>query len=153
NINARILLAEEYNRTGRYEEAATLTEVAPRRGRIHLRLGLERATAYYHLGRFEEGLAVLNAIQFADSATPRVRYWKGRFCEKLGRFDDADTAYKSATTLAEDLPFKTAYAEFLALQNRWREASELVDQILRASPSDTTGLRLRASCRRHAPLS
>jgi tetratricopeptide (TPR) repeat protein len=148
NLAARGLLARYYNDIGQHEAAALQTELASQHAGMRLQIGLERATAYYHLGRFQEGLAVLDGLRSVNEARPKVVYWKARLCEKLGRLEEAEAHYRRANTLVEDVQFKASYAEFLAEQDRWPDVIELVDEILLMSPSNLTGLRLRTELRR-----
>ena len=148
-LAARSVLASYYNECGRYDEAALQAEKASERGKAPLRVSLERAVAYYHLGRLEEGLAVLNAIRFAySSRTAEVVYWKARFCERLGLTAKAEEFYRYVNARDNTPRFKSAFADFLAAQDRWQEVAVLVDQILIASPMDTTALKLRGELHR-----
>ena len=147
-VGARTMLARYYNNCGRHEEAALECEKASRENRMRLQVSLERAIAYYHLGRLEEGLAVLNAVRHANERRPIVTYWKARVCEKLGRMAEAEEHYNLANTLVDEVHVKLAFAEFLAGQRRWQEVSPLLDQILVRSPLDPTALRLRAELQR-----
>jgi tetratricopeptide (TPR) repeat protein len=154
NVAARNVLARYYNDTGRHEEAALHTEkaseaLAVRRGRpLRLRESLQRVIAYYHLQRFEEGLAVLNQTAHDSVAKSQVIYWKARFLEKLDRADEAEASYRECNQLGEQIAHQSAFADFLAAQGRWVEAAEWVDRILVASPGDKTALRLRTELRR-----
>jgi tetratricopeptide (TPR) repeat protein len=143
-VGARVLLARYYNNSGRHEAAALQTEKAFSRGGMRLLAALERVTAYYHLDRLEEGLAILESIKNANERRPTVFYWKARFCEKLGRTEEADQHYRYTNTLVDEVSFKAAYADFLGSQKRWDELAELTDQMLLRSPAEPTALRWRA---------
>lgn len=142
-VAARVLLARYYNNSGRHEAAALQTEKAFSKGGMRLLAALERVVAYYHLDRLDEGLAVLDSIKNANERRPNVFYWKARYCEKLGRTDEADQHYRYANTLVDEVAFKVAYADFLGSQQRWDALAELVNQILLRSPSEPTALRWR----------
>ena len=154
NVAARNLLARYYNDTGRHQEAALHAEKASeafvvRRDRpLRLNGSLQRIIAYYHLNRFEEGLALLDRTTHDLVSRPLVIYWKARFLEKLGRVDEAETFYRECNQLAEQVAYQSAFADFLAAQGRWAEAAEWVDRILVVSPGDKTALRLRTELRR-----
>ena len=149
SVAARAVLASYYNAKGRHEEAALQAETASSRGRVPLGLSLDRAIAYYHLGRFEEGLAVLDAIRVSYSPRAHeILYWKARCCERLGGIAKAEELYRQLTATSDSPQFKSAFAEFLATQERWQEVAVLVDQILVAAPMEKTALRLRTEMRR-----
>ncbi len=154
NVAARNVLARYYNDNGRHQEAALHAEKASeaftvRRDRpLRLNGSLQRIIAYYHLNRFDEGLALLDRATYDLVARPLVIYWKARFLEKLGRVDEAETFYRECNQLAEQVAYQAAFADFLAGQERWVEAAEWVDRILVAAPGDKTALRLRTELRR-----
>lgn len=154
NVAARNVLARYCNESGRYQEAALHAEKAceagvTRRGRpLRLNRSLERIVAYYHLQRFEEGLAVLNRTAYDPEKKPLVIYWMARFQERLGRAEEAEALYRECNGLAEQIAYQAAFADFLAAQGRWPEAAEWVDRILVAAPGDKAALRLRTELRK-----
>jgi tetratricopeptide (TPR) repeat protein len=141
-------LARHYNKQGRHEEAALHAEKASEKGRARLRSSLERVVAYYHLERFEEGIALLDRISYPLERKSLVFYWKARFCERLGRDSEAEEHFRYANSLFERADFMTGFAEFLAKRERWPEADEWIHRALLLSPDDTTALRLRVDSRR-----
>jgi tetratricopeptide (TPR) repeat protein len=149
---ARNVLARHYNQSGRYEEAALHAEKASELGKDRLHASLQRVIAYYHLGRYAAGLALLNRIVFALERRPTVLYWKARFSERLGRVAEAEDFYRQCTGIDEDVTFKVAFAEFLAAQDRWAEAAGVVEAILLEKPYEETALRLSAELRRRGLL-
>jgi tetratricopeptide (TPR) repeat protein len=146
-VGARILLAQRYNKSGRHEEAALQAERAAATDGLRVQAALERTVAYYHLDRLDEGLAVLGGIAFPAEAKAQVLYWKGRFCQKLGRIDEAEQHYRYASTIVDDVHIRITYAEFMAERDRWDEVARLVDQILLQWPLEPRALRLRADLR------
>lgn len=146
--SARNLLARHYNEQGRHEEAALHAEKAAGSGRSNLHASLQRIVAYYHLGRYEEGLAVLNSITYALERKALVIHWKARFCERLGRHAEAEAHHRDCNGLVEDLGYMVAFAQFLAARGRWPEAAGWIDRVLLQSPNERTALQLRAEYRR-----
>lgn len=140
---AHVLLAGYYNGRGRYDEAALHAEKAARLGKTRLRAALERATAYYYLRRYDEGLALLNRLKLAAESKPSVIYWKARFCEKLERPVEAEELYRRCISFGDRATFLLAYAEFLFGQKRWTDALEWVDRILLVAPENVDALKLR----------
>ncbi|MDP3239652.1 MAG: GSCFA domain-containing protein, partial [Reyranella sp.] len=148
NVAARSLLARHYNETGRHEEAALHAEKACEHGKARLDASLQRVEAYYHLGRFEEGLAVLDKIRWPLERKSLLLHWKARYCERLGRPADAEAFWRECNGLVEIPAYMAGFAEFLAAHDRWPEAAEWVDRALLLDPNETTALRLRAEIRR-----
>lgn len=144
---ANLMLAGYYNDVGRFEEAAIQAEIAAEAGVQRLRTALTRATAYYHLGRLAEGLAVLDAIHYAVERKPAVLFWKARFNARLGCSAKAEDFFRQCNELAEDVPYMTAFAEFLADEERWGEAAEWIDRALALSPFHGPALKLRRKVR------
>ena len=140
---ANLMLAAHYNDTGRYEEAAAQAEVAAEAKAQHLRTALMRVTAYYHLGRYDEGLAVLNSVRYAVERKPGVLFWKARFNARAGRPVEAEDFYRQCNGLSEDISYMVAFAEFLADQERWDEAVQWIDRALVLSPFYGPALNLR----------
>jgi len=149
---ARALLAKYYNETKRYAEAAFHAEKASELGRLSLASSLQRVVAYYHLGRLEEGLALLEKLRYALERKPLVIYWKARFADKLGRIDDADAWYRQANELANQPDYKVDYARFLADRGRWDEVGKWVDAVLLDWPLQAAALELRAELRRRGGM-
>lgn len=146
-LAARNLLARYYNDQGRYEEAALHAERASGLGRTSLHASLQRVVAYYHLGRFEEGLALLNSITYARERKALVIFWKARFLDKLGRDAEAEAHFRQCNGLVEEVAYMVAFAEFLAARDRWSDTAEWVDRALQYAPNEQAALRLRAQYR------
>jgi len=145
---ARTLLARHYNETGRHEEAALHAEKACEHGKARLDASLQRVEACYHLGRFEEGFAVLDTIRWPLDRKSLLLHWKARYCEKLGRPSDAEALWRECNGLVENPIYMAAFADFLATRDRWTEAAEWVDRALLRAPNEQTALRLRAEIRK-----
>lgn len=145
---ARTLLARRYNETGRHEEAALHAEKACESGKARLDASLQRVEACYHLGRFEEGFAVLDKIRWPLERKSLLLHWKARYFDKLGRPADAEALWRECNGLAESPAYMVGLAEFLAAHDRWPEATEWVDRALLLAPNETTALRLRAEIRK-----
>jgi tetratricopeptide (TPR) repeat protein len=148
NVTARTLLARYYNATGRHEEAALQAEKAAEQGKMRLEAAIERAAAYYHLGRFDEGLAVIEHTRAPLERKPLVTFWKARFNERLGRPAEAEECYRFCIRTGENPQFLSGFASFLAAQDRWPEVPEWVDRTLALAPEDKTALGLRVELRR-----
>lgn len=148
SVAARTLLARHYNETGRHEEAALHAEKACEHGKARLDASLQRVEAYYHLGRFEEGLVVLDKIRWPLERESLLLHWKARYCERLGRLADAEAFLRQCNGLVENPAYMAAFAEFLAARDRWPEAAEWVDRALLQDPNEKTALRLRAAIRK-----
>lgn len=149
NVAARNLLARYYNDTGRHEEAALQAEKASEVSKVRLQSSLQRVVAYYHLGRYEEGLALLGKISHPLEQKPLIVYWKGRYCARLGRAGEAEEHFRTCNSLSENVSFMVGFAEFLAEQQRWPEAMALVDAVLLRAPYDRGALALRVAGRKH----
>jgi tetratricopeptide (TPR) repeat protein len=147
-VPARTLLARHYNESGRHEEAALQAEKACEQGKAMLDPSLQRVEAYYHLGRFDEGFVVLDNIRWPLERKSLLLHWKGRYCERLGRLEDAEGFWRECNGLVENPAFMAAFAEFLAAHDRWPEAADWVDKALLNNPNEKTALRLRAEIRR-----
>lgn len=148
SVPARTLLARHYNETRRHEEAALHAEKACEHGKARLDPSLQRVEAYYHLGRFEEGLVVLDKIRWPLERKSLLLHWKAQYCEKLGRPADAEAFWRECNGLVEIPVYMAAFAEFLAAHDRWPEAAEWVDRTLLLDPNEKTALRLRAEIRK-----
>ncbi|TAJ92890.1 MAG: tetratricopeptide repeat protein [Reyranella sp.] len=148
SVPGRTLLARHYNESGRHEEAALQAEKACEHGKAMLDPSLQRVEAYYHLGRFEEGFVVLDRIRWPLERKSLLLHWKARYCERLGRLEDAEAFLRECNGLVENALYMAAFAEFLAKQDRWPEAAEWVDRALLHDPNEKTGLRLRAEIRK-----
>jgi tetratricopeptide (TPR) repeat protein len=144
---ADLMLAGHYNDVGRFEEAAAHAETAAEAKVQHLRTALMRVTAYYHLGRFDEGLAVLNTIRYAVERKPSVLFWKGRFNARAGRAAEAEEFYRQCNVVTEEVAYMVGFAEFLAEQDRWEEARQWIDRALALAPLDGAALKLRRLAR------
>ncbi len=145
---ARTLLARRYNETGRHEEAALHAEKACESGKARLDASLQRVEACYHLGRFEEGFAVLDKIRWPLERKSLLLHWNARYFDKLGRPADAEALWRECNGLAESPAYMVGLAEFLAAHDRWPEATEWVDRALLLAPNEATALRLRAEIRK-----
>ena len=80
---------------------------------------LRLARAYYRTGRWEEALALLDG----RGDTPEEVYWRARCLDKLGRFDEATSAYQSVVDdprAGEQAQRAREDLEFL----RWRRSFE-----------------------------
>ena len=148
SVAAHTTLARHYNETGRHEEAALHAEKACEHGKARLNASLQRIEAYYHLGRFEEGLVVLDRIKWPLERKSLLLYWKARYCERLGRFADAEESLRECNDLVENPAYMAAFAEFLAARERWPEAAKWVDRALLQNPNEKTALRLRTEIRK-----
>lgn len=143
---AMLLLAKIFNRQGRHAEAAAIAEKVAATGKAKLATALERAEAYYVLGRFEEGHAMLARLGAVDERNAlKVVLWKARFLEKLSRFDEADAFFRQVNCEAEDFEFLLAYAQFLAARGRFDEAREWLRRALGHKPYDLAALQLQAT--------
>lgn len=140
---AHLLLARLCNDQKRHDEAAIHAERASELNAPRLQAGLQRAIAYYHLGRLEEGLAVLERLQFVLDHKPLILFWKAKFAARLGRIDEAEELFRQCNGLAEETSYMVGFAEFLADQERRQEARHWVDSALALKPFDQTALRLR----------
>ncbi|TDR89064.1 GSCFA domain-containing protein [Enterovirga rhinocerotis] len=138
-----IRLAGFYNEAGRHAEAAEQAEKAAALGRTGVNVSLERAKAYYHLGRFEEGRSLLDTVRADPISGPLVVYWKAMFCEALGQFEEAEAHFRECNGAAEAASYRTGFAKFLLARGRIDEASEWNDRALRSAPLNTDALGLR----------
>ena len=148
NVVARTLLATHYNRSGRHEEAALHAEKACEHGKARLDASLQRVEAYFHLGRLEEGLVVLDKITWPLERKSLLLHWKAQYCERLERPADAEAIWRECNDLVESPAYMAALAEFLATHDRWPEAAEWVDRALLHAPNEKTALRLRTEIRK-----
>lgn len=148
NTVARTLLAIHCNGSGRYDEAALHAEKACEHGKARLDASLQRVEAYFHLGRLEEGLVVLDKIAWPLERESLLLHWKARYCEKLGRLADAEAHWRKCNDLVENPAYMAAFAEFLAGHDRWPEAAEWVDRALLHAPHQKAALRLRTEIRK-----
>lgn len=142
NAMAHALLARRYNDTERHEEAARHAEQAAAMGVMKFQTALERARAYFHLGRYEEGWELLGKVRYALDKGPLILHWKARFLEKLGRFDEAEALHAQCTGMNESPEFMLAFAEFLLERDRNEEAGQWVRRALALAPNDKNALRL-----------
>jgi tetratricopeptide (TPR) repeat protein len=140
---AHLMLAEYYNACGRHAEAALHAEKVAGLGKLRLRAAMQRIIAYYHLQRYDEGIAVLNGLRQAHAAGVSMVYWKARYLEKLNRPAEAEEFFRRCNTISEQAPFMLGFAEFLAGQKRWAEAVEWVDHALLTAPNNKAALKLR----------
>jgi Flp pilus assembly protein TadD len=143
DAQASLLLARHYNATGRFQQAAALVEAAAEAGINRLQIAEQRIIAYYNLGRYEEGWAVLARMRFPPNRAPLFIYWKARFSERLNRPAEAEAFYRECNGMAENALYMTSFAEFLAAQGRWDEVQVWVDRILLIAPANPDALRLR----------
>jgi tetratricopeptide (TPR) repeat protein len=144
---ANLMLAGHYNDVGRFEEAAAQAETAAEAQVQHLRTALMRVTAYYHLGKYEEGLAVLETVRYAVERKPAVLFWKAQFNARLGRLAEAEEFYRQCNGLSEDIGYMVAFGEFLADHDRWEESAQWCDRALALSPFYSPALKLRRRAR------
>jgi tetratricopeptide (TPR) repeat protein len=151
NPKADLLLARYYNDVGDYSKAAEFAEKTGERGVLVLGASLQRIIAYYHLGRYEEGLSILERVRYAQERGPLVIFWKARFNERLGRIEEAEALYDRCNSLAEKTEYMLGFAQFLAGQGRWTEASGWVDRALLHSPNDPEALKMRRAYRDRRP--
>jgi tetratricopeptide (TPR) repeat protein len=105
---------------------------------------LERATAYWHLGRFEEGVAVLSQVRYPMERRGELLFWRARCLEGLGRWDEAERCYTECNEIVELAIYKWGYAKFLAGRGRWDEARSWIDRAVLKAPEDGAALRLRS---------
>lgn len=153
NPFARTLLATHYNGCSRYDEAALHAEKACEHATVRFEASLERVKAYYHLGRFAEGFVILDQLRWPLERRSLLIHWKARYCEKLGRPEDAEAHWRACNGLVESPAYMAGFAEFLAAHDRWAEAAEWVDRALLRAPNETTALRLRTAIRKsHLPM-
>jgi tetratricopeptide (TPR) repeat protein len=153
NPKVDLLLARYYNDAGEYQKAAEFAEKTGERSVMVLGASLQRIIAYYHLGRYDEGLAILEKVRYAHERGPLVIFWKARFNEKLGRVSEAEDLYRQCNGLAENLDYMLAFARFLSAQARWTEANAWVDRAIIFSPTNTDALKMRRAYRRKVPVS
>lgn len=139
----RLVLARHLNQAGRFEEAAVSAESAAEQG-VGWRASLERVTAYYHLGRFEEGLAVLNDTRRRGNSREVILDWRARFLERLDRYDEAELCFRRCNAIIERPEYMLHFAQFLIARNRQTEAMEWLAKCLLVAPGEREALRLRA---------
>lgn len=139
----RLVLAQHLNRAGRYEEAALNAEAAAEQG-VGWRASLERIAAYYHLGRFEEGLAVLNDTRRRAGKRDVFLDWKARLLEGLNRHDEAEACFRECNSSFEQPQYMLHFVQFLVARDRQVEAAELLEKCLLVAPGDREALKLRA---------
>jgi tetratricopeptide (TPR) repeat protein len=147
DLAAHVLLATYYNGAGRHQEAAAQAEMAAEFGAHRMPTALQRVTAYYELGRYEEGLAVLDTVRFPLERRALILWWKARFNARLGQAETAEALFEQSNAITEDVRFMTAYAAFLGDQGRWDEAAGWVNRALVFAPSDRAALELRRELR------
>ena len=110
--------------------ARAQAEMAAEFGAHRMPTALQRITAYYELGRYEEGLAVLDTVRFPLERRALILHWKARFNARLGRTETAETLFEQSNAITEDVLYLTAYAAFLSDQERWDEAAGWVNRAL-----------------------
>jgi tetratricopeptide (TPR) repeat protein len=143
NADAHGILARHFNDQARYEEAAFHSERAVAVGKVALPTALQRVIAYYHLGRFEEGLKILETLRYAMERKPLILFWKARFLDKLGRATEAEEHFRQCNGMADDTNYRIGFAAFLAAQGRWEEIQGWIDPVLKSQPNHQEALRLR----------
>lgn len=143
------LLGRIFNSSGRYAEAAQIAEKLAATGKMKLGSALLRAEAYYHLGKYEEGLAALTRLAAVNEGSALVvALWKARHLEKLQRFDEAELLHQQCNTEVENFKYLVAYAEFLEARGRSDEARRWLGKAIALRPYDPQALRLRAQIER-----
>ena len=110
---------------------------------MRLRTTMQRVEAYFHLGRLEEAVALVDGLKFALDAKPTVIFWKARLCERLGRHGEAEDLYRQCNQMSEDTAFMLAYAAFLVARERPEDAVVWIDRVLAITPRDRDALTLR----------
>jgi len=149
HIRARCRLARHFNTTDRPAEAAAMAETASAGPRPPFAATLERGIAYVRLGRHEEALRVLAAVSGPGPRRPQVMYWRARAADALGRDEEAERAYREATTTTRT-PVNDQvidFADFLSRRGRRDEAAKLVDEVLLRWPLHGGALRRRVALR------
>ncbi len=111
-------------------EAALHAEKACEHGKARLNASLQRIEAYYHLGRFEEGLVVLDEDQMAPRAQIAAALLEGAILRAAGTICRRRRSLRECNDLVENPAYMAAFAEFLAARERWPEAAEWVDRAL-----------------------
>jgi len=144
---AHLLLARHLNRSGRHEEAAFHAEAAVRQG-AGLQASLERIAAYYNLGRFEEGLAILGDNSRRAGKRFVFMDWKARFLERLDQYDEAEALFRRCNSGTEEPLFMLHFAQFLAGRDRPEEALDWLEKCLLLAPHQAEALKLRADLSR-----
>jgi tetratricopeptide (TPR) repeat protein len=143
--NARLQLATYYNDVGRHEEAARQCEQGLLLKKGRLMLSIQRAIACYHLGRFKEGLAVLERQKYTWERESIIVFWQARCQEGLQNVSEAEACYRRCMDISEDVAYMTAFAAFLKAQGKGDEAREWLKRALALSPFDGAALKLKLS--------
>lgn len=143
----RLVLARLLNQAGRFEEAAVNAEAAAEQG-VGWKASIERVMAYHHLGRFEEGLALLDRTKRRAGKRDVFLDWKARLLEGLGRHDEAESHFRECNISFEQPQYMLHFAQFLVARNRPMEAMEWLEKCLLVAPEERKALKLRAELSR-----
>ncbi len=129
-VQHRMRFAAAAMAIGRFEEAeAAYREAAQGVHADDPALQLGRAKALIELGRGQEALGPLEAIERAGEGTAASILAFARAYQLLQRPDEAERAYRAAVERMPGLEAIARYAAFLRAVGRGREAAELVAEI------------------------
>ena len=143
-VHNQMRLAKAAAALGHHDEAQSLYGQAAQG--IHAddpALLMGHAAALIELGRFDEALALLDALgrDAGKGRTPAAALALGRTYEGLGRMSEADTAYQWAAGRLPGLEGLGRYAAFLARTGRRDEATEAVTEMDRRIAKATPQFR------------
>jgi tetratricopeptide (TPR) repeat protein len=116
-------------KSGQYEDARVLfrrlLDAAPADDAA---LGL--ASAYAHTGDYEEGLEAVDELIAGTPDAPRLIQARGRLLVLLGRFDEAEEAFRNALNVKTDLwTCGIDLADLFARTGRDREAQSIYSRV------------------------
>ncbi len=140
---AHLALSRYYGEAGRHQEALAHGERGAVDAPRSLNRQLPRIAANYHLGRYAEGLALLESVRFVAIRLPTVLYWKARFNAQLGAEDIAEAQFRECAEISFEPSHLEACAEFLAARPEREDLGAVIARLLELDPSNAVGLRLR----------
>jgi tetratricopeptide (TPR) repeat protein len=150
---SRLVRAVEDLATGKAQQALATLKSQPAEGQTAQAVQLLTPCAAAAAGDWTTALAPPAAAQGTPQLTTVfANYNRARLLERAGRIEEADAAYKSLASNADNIVFVLGYGGFLERRNRRPEAIALYDRTL-AKTQDTEVIeaRDRAAAGRPAP--
>ncbi|HEY6804294.1 MAG TPA: tetratricopeptide repeat protein [Pyrinomonadaceae bacterium] len=111
----------------------------------------ERAQGAHARGEFEKALDLYEQAIKVRPEFPEAEFQRGNALVSLGRFDEAEAAFKRASALKKNwsLPY-SALGALLMRREHDAEATQTFRQALAIDPKDNVALRLLSEIRLHA---